>query len=186
MSETGADGPVIAVVGPSGVGKDSVMAALVARDPGYRLQRRVITRAETAGGEAFTGVSPERFEQMEAAGAFALSWRAHGLAYGIPVQIAAARRGARGVLVNLSRGVLTEAAARFPDLIVLALSADPAVLAARLAARGREDAEDRARRLIRAAAPLPAGLPRVVALDNSGSLEATVTAALSLLQPESA
>jgi len=186
MSDTLAPAPVIAVVGPSGVGKDSVMEALVARQAGYRIQRRVITRPEEAGGEAFTGVDLVAFERIEAAGGFALSWRAHGLAYGIPAGIEGLRAGAQGVLVNLSRGVLTEAQARFPGLIVLSLTADPEVLAQRLAERGREDAEDRARRLTRAAAPLPEGLHRVVTLDNSGALEATVTAALALLQPESA
>lgn len=179
-------GPVIAVVGPSGAGKDSVMAALAARDPGFRIQRRVITRPEDAGGEAFTGVTPEEFARMEAEGAFALSWRAHGLWYGIPVELYDLRKGARAVLVNLSRAVLAEAQARFGDLIVLSLTADPDVLAKRLSARGREDAGERARRLDRADAPLPAGLRRVIELDNSGPLEATVQAVLARLQEESA
>ena len=137
MTVAAALAPVIAVVGPSGVGKDSVMEALVARDPGYRIQRRVITRPEAAGGEAFTGVDMGAFERIEAEGGFALSWRAHGLAYGIPAAIAGARQGARGVLVNLSRAVLLQAQERFGDLIVLSLTADPAVLAQRLASRGR-------------------------------------------------
>ncbi|MEM9552294.1 MAG: phosphonate metabolism protein/1,5-bisphosphokinase (PRPP-forming) PhnN, partial [Pseudomonadota bacterium] len=35
--------PVIAVVGPSGVGKDSVLQAMCATDPRLRLVRRTIT-----------------------------------------------------------------------------------------------------------------------------------------------
>ncbi len=178
--------PVIAVVGPSGVGKDSVMAALAARDPGFRIQRRVITRPEAAGGEVFTGVTPETFTRMAAAGAFALSWQAHGLSYGIPVEMYDLRKGARAVLVNLSRGALDAAQARVDDLVVLSLTAEPQVLADRLTARGREDAADRARRLDRAGAPLPAGLRRVIEVDNSGSLERTVETVLARLQPESA
>ena len=177
--------PVIAVVGPSGVGKDSVMAALVARDPGFRIQRRVITRPEAAGGEVFTGVTPQAFARMAAAGAFALSWQAHGLSYAIPVELYDLRKGARAVLVNLSRGVLGAAQARVDDLIVLSLTAERRVLADRLAARGREDAADRARRLDRASAPLPGGLRRVIEVDNSGSLAATVDTVLARLQPES-
>lgn len=186
MSKPAALAPVIAVVGPSGVGKDSVMQALAARDPGYRIQRRVITRPEDAGGEVFAGVSAEEFVRLQAEGAFALSWQAHGLSYGIPATIDRLRLGARGVLVNLSRSVLAAAQERFGDLIVLSLTADPQVLAGRLAARGREDAADRARRLDRAGAPLPAGLRRVITLDNSGPLETTVDAVLARLQPESA
>ncbi len=53
--------PVIAVVGPSGVGKDSVMDALVARVPGIRRVRRVITRPEGEEGEAFDRVSVDEF-----------------------------------------------------------------------------------------------------------------------------
>ncbi|MGD9861859.1 MAG: phosphonate metabolism protein/1,5-bisphosphokinase (PRPP-forming) PhnN [Pseudodonghicola sp.] len=182
----GADlAPVIAVVGPSGVGKDSVMQALAARDPGFRIQRRVITRPEDAGGEDFTGVTPEVFARMQAAGDFALSWQAHGLSYGIPAEVHDLRAGAHGVLVNLSRAVLGAAQERFGDLIVLALTAAPEVLADRLAARGREDAADRARRLDRAAAPLPEGLRRVIEVDNSGPLEATVDTVLARLQPAS-
>ncbi|MDF1715901.1 MAG: phosphonate metabolism protein/1,5-bisphosphokinase (PRPP-forming) PhnN [Antarcticimicrobium sp.] len=186
MNDPAPFAPIIAVVGPSGVGKDSVMAALAARDPGFRIQRRVITRPEDAGGEAFTGVTPEVFAQMAAAGAFALHWQAHGLSYGIPVEVYDLRRGARAVLVNLSRGVLRAAQDRFGSLIVLSLIAAPEVLAGRLAARGREDAADRARRLDRAGAPLPEGLRRVIEVDNSGPIEVTVDTVLARLQPESA
>ena len=46
-------GRFIAVVGPSGVGKDSVMQGMAARDPRIVLARRVITRPSDAGGEDF-------------------------------------------------------------------------------------------------------------------------------------
>lgn len=177
--------PLIAVVGPSGVGKDSVMAALAAR-AGFRLVRRVITRREGAGGEVFERVAEAEFRHRQARGDFALSWQAHGLHYGIPADLDALRRDGPGVLVNLSRGVLLEAQAVFAPLVVLSLSAAPEVLAARLAARGREGAADRARRLSRAGTPLPEGLDTVIAVDNSGALDQTVAAILARLQPESA
>ena len=90
------------------------------------------------------------------------------------------------MLVNLSRGVLSEAQARFGDMITVSLSASPDILARRLETRGREDDADRSRRLARAVAPLPTGLARVIELDNSGRLDETVTALLDRLQPESA
>ena len=185
MSNSSDLAPVIAFVGPSGVGKDSVMAALALRDPGLRIQRRVITRPEEAGSEPFTGVTPVCFARMQAAGAFALSWQAHGLSYGIPAELQQLRKGARAVLVNLSRAILPEAQARFGKLIVLSLTAAPEILAARLVARGREDAADRARRLVRAAAPLPAGWSQqVIEIDNSGPLERTVDAIFARFQAE--
>ncbi|MFY2822733.1 AAA family ATPase [Ruegeria sp. MALMAid1280] len=176
--------PVIAVVGPSGVGKDSVMAALEARAPGFVRARRVITRPEGEEGEDFDRVSVEAFQQMVAEGAFVLHWPAHGLFYGVPKGIEDLRNQPDAVLVNLSRSVLLQAQEVFGDLIVISLTADPEILAHRLSARARECAREQARRLARATKPLPEGLSRVIEIDNSGSLEATVSAILSQLQPE--
>lgn len=173
-------GRVIGVVGPSGVGKDTVMAALAAAEPRLALLRRVITRPEALGGEPFEGVSEAEFAARRAAGAFVLDWQAHGLCYGIP-------RGwpaGRDVLVNLSRAVLGQAGAAFgPGFMVLELTAAPEVLAARLAARGREDAASIAARLARQVT-VPEGLA-VLRLDNSGALDATVAAARAALYPDS-
>jgi ribose 1,5-bisphosphokinase len=67
---------------------------------------------------------------------------------------------------------------------VLELTAAPEVLAQRLAARGRESAEDIARRLQRADYALPEGLARVVTTDNGGALDKTVAQVLSALLPD--
>lgn len=178
--------PVIAVVGPSGVGKDSVIRALTACAPGIQAVRRVITRPEGEEGEEFDRVSFEVFEKMASDGAFALHWSAHGLMYGIPQSIAAQRLGAKAVLVNLSRSILLRAQEAFGTLNVVSLTADADVLAQRLSARGRENAEGQARRLERAKSSLPRGLHRVIEIDNSGSLQATVGDILSRLQLERA
>lgn len=175
---------VVAVVGPSGVGKDSVMEALAQSGDGIQLVRRVITRPEGAGGEDFTRVTEGEFDKMRAEGAFVLSWPAHGLRYGVPVDINEQRKDAKILLVNLSRSVLVEAQEAFGDFSVVSLSADPEVLVARLAARGRENAADQARRLSRASLALPEGLSRVIEVDNSGSLDHTISTILAVLQPE--
>ncbi|TNF62780.1 MAG: phosphonate metabolism protein/1,5-bisphosphokinase (PRPP-forming) PhnN, partial [Rhodobacteraceae bacterium] len=125
-------GRLIAVVGPSGVGKDSVMSGIAAACPAIGVVRRTITRPADLGGEAFDAVSDETFETMRAAGAFCLSWSAHGLSYGLPIALAARVAAGGEVLANLSRGVLAEAAAAFPGLIVLELTASPDILARRL------------------------------------------------------
>ncbi|MBT9382346.1 phosphonate metabolism protein/1,5-bisphosphokinase (PRPP-forming) PhnN [Pseudooceanicola sp. CBS1P-1] len=174
-------GRLIGVVGPSGVGKDSVMQAVAARRPGTVLVRRVITRDGAAGGEVFDSVSRSEFLAREAAGAFLLSWQAHGLHYGIPDDVGDALAAGQDALVNLSRGVLGLARARVPGFLCLRLSAPVPVLAARLAARGREDAGDIARRLARADFALPPGIP-ATEVDNSGPLDATVARVLALLE----
>ena len=179
-------GRLIGVVGPSGVGKDSVMRALAAAQPGIYLVRRVITRAAGAGGEDHDRVSPEEFERRRAAGYFVLHWCAHGMRYGIPAEVADRVAGGATCLVNLSRAVLGEAERRFPGFVTLHLTARPEVLAARLRARGRENAEEIAARLARAPHALPDGLTRVVRLENDGPLEDTARKVLAALQIERA
>ncbi|WP_417817336.1 phosphonate metabolism protein/1,5-bisphosphokinase (PRPP-forming) PhnN [Tritonibacter scottomollicae] len=181
-----AKGPVIAVVGPSGVGKDSVMSGLAVADPRLRSMRRVITRAPDAGGEDYQPVSEPEFEALVLADVFALHWRAHGLRYGIPRDIEKLRIGASGVLVNLSRAVLLQAQEVFDDFRVISVTADPEVLAQRLAGRGREDAEEVQRRLARASLALPDGLRQVYEVDNSGALCAAIVQAQAIIQAERA
>ncbi|WP_120634377.1 AAA family ATPase [Ruegeria sp. EL01] len=178
--------PVIAVVGPSGVGKDSVMDSLVANAQGIHRIRRVITRPDGEDGEHSKRVSVDVFEKMVLDGAFALHWPAHGLLYGVLAEIAQQRRNSKAVLVNLSRAVLLQAQDVFGDLIVISLTADAEILAQRLSTRGRESANEQVRRLGRAKAPLPDGLSRVIEIDNSGSLDETVSEILKRLQPERA
>lgn len=171
---------LIAVVGPSGVGKDSVMQAL-ADTHGLPLVRRVITRPTAAGGEDFTGVTDADFARLKATGSFVLDWRAHGLRYGIP---RAQVQGDGDRLVNLSRAVLGIAQNRLPALEVILLTAPREVLRERLTARGRESAGDIEARLDRAALALPDGIRHHV-IDNARPLDQTVAAITARLYPSS-
>lgn len=186
MKASAAKGPVIAVVGPSGVGKDSIMEALATDDPRLCLMRRVVTRAPEAGGEDYDAVSEDAFSELVQAGHFALHWHAHGLHYGIPLAIEDLRAQGQGVLVNLSRAVLATAQEVFSDLIVLSVTADPEILAERLSKRGREDSAEVQRRLARAGQPLPAGLLRLHEIDNSGDLGLAVAQARAAIYPADA
>ncbi|MCE8009158.1 phosphonate metabolism protein/1,5-bisphosphokinase (PRPP-forming) PhnN [Aestuariivita sp.] len=178
-------GRIYAVVGASGVGKDTVMAALAKARPELHWVRRVITRPETAGGEPFEGVSLAAFEARRNAGEFALSWEAHGLHYGIPVTAHVALSEGRDAMFNGSRAMLREAQTAFPGMQVLHITADAAVRAARLAARGRETPDEIARRIARTTPPVPSGLS-VTEIDNSCPLERSVAACLAVLDLETA
>lgn len=175
-------GRFIAIVGPSGVGKDSVMEAMAARDPRLFLARRVITRPSTAGGEHFEGVSPEDFTTRQQAGQFALWWPAHDLLYGIPASVDAKLQTGRDVLANLSRSMLQAARARFAHCEIIALTASRQVLETRLRSRGREDPAAITGRLNRSEYTLPASLQAHV-IDNSGPLDQAAKQALRLLYP---
>ncbi len=173
---------LVLVVGPSGAGKDTLMAAARARlegDARFRFVRRDITRPADAGGEDHRAVSPAEFAGIRAAGGYALAWEAHGLSYGIPADVAAHITGGGVAIANVSRGVLLEAASRFPT-VVLEITAPIAVLASRLAARGRESEADIAARLARAV-PLPEGLD-VVTVMNDGPVEEGVADVLTVLR----
>jgi ribose 1,5-bisphosphokinase len=165
-------GLFVLVVGPSGAGKDTLIAAArsaLAGDPRYIFPRRMVTREAVAELEDHDTMSWEDF----ASGDFALSWEAHGLGYALPRAIGADIAAGRTVIANVSRKVLVDAASRYPVAIVM-ITADPAVRAARLAGRGRETAKDIAARLAREGTEVPAGLAPVIVVDNSGVVEAAV------------
>jgi ribose 1,5-bisphosphokinase len=183
-------GRLIYLIGPSGSGKDSLLDAARPRlaERGCRIVRRVITRSAEAVGEAAQGVSPEQFAAMEAEGAFALSWQANGLSYGIPREIDDWLAAGHDVLVNGSRAHLAQTRARYPTLLVLLLTVDQAVLRQRLISRGRESLADIEARLARNAqftaqliADNGSGL---YVLDNSGPLAHTVERLLCCLDQQ--
>ena len=105
QSAAPAPGTLFLVVGPSGAGKDSVIDGLRPLLDGLAFvwARRVITRPADAGGEAHEACEPARFDAIEAAGGFLASWRAHGLAYGLPAALADELRAGRHVVANASR-----------------------------------------------------------------------------------
>ncbi len=161
-------GRLVAVVGPSGAGKDTLLAGLVARHPDVDLARRAITRPMTPDAEDHEAMTPEAFAARAAAGGFLVHWQAHGLRYGIPRDVLQAVAAGRLVLFNGSRAALPAARAAWPDLGVVMVTAPVEVLAARLAARGRETATDIAARLDRAALAAPEG---AVVVMNDGPVD---------------
>jgi len=147
---------LVLVVGPSGAGKDTLLDAArqaLEGDPRFRFVRRVITRPAEAGGENHEAVTEADFTTRD----FALAWQAHGLRYGIPADIVPDLDAGRVVVANVSRAIIADAARRFP-VTVIEITAPPDILAARLAARGRESAADVATRLARNVA-VPQGVP---------------------------
>lgn len=176
------EGRLIAVVGPSGVGKDSVMHGVAAVIPNLHLVRRVVTRAPGLGGEDYDAVSEAQFQDLLRDGAFAVHWEAHGLFYGIPQTVRYQLNKGTDCLANFSRKALQAGADAFPNFIVLNITAEPETLAARLVARGRESEADIARRLSEATKPLPEGVEPIT-LSNDGPLDQTIARAARLLQP---
>lgn len=166
-----AAGRLVLVVGPSGAGKDTLLAgarAALAGSPDYVFPRREITRPADAGGEDHIAVAPADFEAARRADGYALSWKAHGLCYGVPRAVEADLARGATVIVNVSRTVIDAARAAYPGSQVIVVTAPADVLAARLAARGREPAAGLQARLGRAVAD-PAVAPGVWRIWNTRS-----------------
>jgi len=162
---------LVYLMGPSGAGKDSVLAWVRERlDAALPVHwaRRTVTRHAAAGGEAHEAVDEERFHLLRERGALAMHWRANGLAYGVRHEELAALRGGGWVFVNGSREHFAQALRDFPGLRGVHITAHPEVLRQRLLARGRESAEAVAARLARAAAFEPT--EGVFQLFNDGEL----------------
>ena len=175
-------GRVFAVVGPSGVGKDTLLAGAVAASPSLHWARRTITRPATDGGEPYEAVTAPEFDALSHAGAFILQWPAHGLRYGIRATEFAALGWGVDVVFNGSRAAVPMALATFPDLILLRISAPSRVLAERLAQRGRETVAEIEARLARASYDVPDGVP-VIDIANDAAPSVGVARLLAALQP---
>lgn len=142
-------GRVVLVVGPSGAGKDTLIdlaRKTCAGDVEIAFQRRVVTRPSSSAEDHDT-LSAAAFDRAERDGAFALRWEAHGHKYGIPATMDDDVRAGRTVVLNISRLMIDHARVRYGRVCVVLITAPPAELAARLAARGRSSDGDAGARL---------------------------------------
>ncbi|MEL5299784.1 ribose 1,5-bisphosphokinase [Serratia nevei] len=174
---------LIYLMGPSGAGKDSLLAALRAdADRAPLVAHRYITRPADAGCENHIALSEPEFLRRRAKGLFALDWQAHQQRYAFGIEVDLWLLQGIDVAVNGSRAHLPQAQQRYgAQLLPVCLQVSAAVLRRRLQDRGRESAEQIEQRLARAAEYqqiLPAGC-RV--LHNDGPLDDTLAALLALL-----
>ena len=176
-------GMFVAVVGPSGDGKDSVISharSMLAGERSIRFLRRVVTRPSDPGLEDHGTLDESGFAAAEATGAFAVSWRSHGLGYGLPAAMEDDLAAGRIVVANVSRAVLSDIARRH-EMLVAEITATPDIIAKRLAARGRESAESVGRRMKRTV-QFDRDAFHVVTIDNSGELAEAGAAFARLLR----
>ncbi|WP_287305400.1 phosphonate metabolism protein/1,5-bisphosphokinase (PRPP-forming) PhnN [Mesorhizobium sp.] len=168
------DGVFVAVVGPSGAGKDTVIGyarSLFADETRLEFVRRVITRPSDTTSEDHDTLADAAFVEAEADGAFAIAWEAHGLRYGIPAEVDRSVANGRVAIANVSRAIIPALRDRYANLAVVEITASPQILAERLAMRGRESRGEVLARLARSANVALSG-PGVTSIDNSGPREA--------------
>ncbi|MEM8974337.1 MAG: phosphonate metabolism protein/1,5-bisphosphokinase (PRPP-forming) PhnN [Pseudomonadota bacterium] len=140
-SDSNRQGAWVFVVGPSGAGKDTVIeyARKVLKDDDLiRFARRVVTRPQNEFEDHDT-LSVEQFEAHNRRGEFILWWQAHQLHYGISRDWQDQVTQGRTVVCNVSRAILPNVERRLrSEIKIVLVTAPPEVLAARIAARGRD------------------------------------------------
>jgi ribose 1,5-bisphosphokinase len=177
-------GRLVYVIGPSGAGKDSIIAYARQRLGADRhvFARRYITRPADSGGEDHIAITQKDFERDCDASRFALAWRGNGLGYGVGEEIDLWLASGRHVILNGSRGYLSNAVGRYPSLLPVLIAIDPAVLRQRLSARGRETAQEIEARIRRAMALDVIDHPAVAVIANNGPLAEAGEAFVALLR----
>lgn len=172
-----ASGHLVLVVGPSGAGKDAVMAGakttLTAQD-NVVFPRRFVTRLSNPDAEDHVSMTEMEFAVAVADGAFSLWWRAHGNSYGIGRFIEGYLDSGATVVINCSRASVTDACNRFPFVTVVEITAPEDVLVERIVRRGRETVEQARDRVNRLVPDYPPGV-RVMRIVNDGPLERAVS-----------
>lgn len=176
-------GTLFYIVGPSGAGKDTLIAGALARLAGtgrWVGAQRWITRSD-AIGEDHAVVDPATFETLRHDGRVLHSWEAHGLGYALPTTLLDDLAAGRNVLANGSRAAVPDLGGRVSRFVVIEVTAPLEVLRARILERGRESGEAVERRLARAAEPLEVAgdFARVV---NDGTVDDAVDAFVAVLE----
>lgn len=190
MSEAQGRALLFVLSGPSGVGKDSVIARLKSCAFPLHFAVTVTTRARRAeerhGIDYFFATSDE-FDRMAKRGEL-LEWAVvHGHKYGTPrQQVREALAAGRDVLLKIDVQGAAQVRRKVPEAVFIFLApADVAELGERLNARGTESAEDLDRRL-RDAREEMADLPNYdyVVVNRRDCLDETVRAVKAIITAE--
>lgn len=173
--------------GPGGVGKGTIVDALVDRDPGLNLSRSWTTRAQRPGeaDDAYVFTTPAAFEERIAAGGF-LEWTEFlGNYYGTPVpEVDADGRDASGrdLVLEIEVDGAQQVKQRYPEAILIFLLR-PSREEQERRLRGRGDPNDKVlARLRKAETEEPVGRDLADHVVVNDDLEQTVDEMMSIIE----
>lgn len=123
----------LASAGSSIICWGSLLDAARAHHPEWLVAHRYVTR-DSGGTENGVALIPDEFASRRRLGLFCLTWQAHGLDYGLGIELEAWLARGQTVLVNGSRRALPEARGRLgeallPVLVTAPESRSPSVFA---------------------------------------------------------
>ncbi|MGS0743715.1 phosphonate metabolism protein/1,5-bisphosphokinase (PRPP-forming) PhnN [Glaciimonas sp. GG7] len=170
------EGRLFFVVGPSGVGKDTLLQWVQPRLPesaGIVFAQRSVTRAAHAS-EAHESMTRDDFFQAAEMDEFSMAWQANDTHYGIRRGVEATLKAGCDVIVNGSRQYIPQLRALFPQAQIIWISADAQLIRQRIEKRQRETGAALESRLLRSAEFSPEETidgDGMMHIDNSGPIE---------------
>lgn len=176
---------IIVVSGPGGVGKGTIVDALVARDPGLWLSRSWTTRQRRPGErpDAYVFTTTEEFERHADAGGF-LEWTEFlGNYYGTPNPDQLGRPGP-DIVLEIELDGAQQVKRRYPDAILIFVL-PPTREEQERRLRGRGDPGDKVlARLRKAELEEPIGRKEADYVVVNDDLERTVDELLEIIEAE--
>ena len=140
------------LVGPSGVGKDTLLMHLKMQQYSIRqplVAHRYITRPVGEGNENHIELAEFDFYRRKESGLFLFDWESHGNLYGVGREVKKWLKSGNDVIVNGSRRHLQTAREIFPPLIPIWMTVSEDILRQRLFERGRETEDEIEQRIQR-------------------------------------
>lgn len=167
-------GTLILIAGPSGSGKDTLIEAAkkhFGENGPIWFPNRLITRTDTSG-EDHTPVTISEFQTLLDEDKLFLHWEAHGLQYGVSSETLDQLKSGKTVILNISRKLIEEARAKWPNTRLVQISVDDEVLLQRLKNRGRESEQSILNRFARRTEKPAINADHTI--DNSGPPETAI------------
>ncbi len=173
------------LVGPSGVGKDTVLGHLKkihysGKQP--LVAHRYITRPVVPNDENHIELAEFDFMRRLESGLFLFNWSSHGYQYAIGREVKRWLKRDNSVLVNGSRNYLEQAREIYPPLVPIWMNVSETVLRQRLKERGRESEEQIEKRIQRNREMETLKPNDCVTINNDQTIEDTIGQLLALVE----